>query len=692
VLDGDPAYNNGVCEDEIQRVLTPLDFVFGASCAQGTDCTDCSQESGGVNARALCTSCPTECIERGLRLGQHEYCLEALYTDPAGSCHAECNNWECGHISCDFNDVVTKCTLEHAMQPEYYQARPANSSLPAGSTNGVVKFMGTNESQALVPVEIKLLKFETDSLMLSEDSGELEMQVKLTLQLRWRDSRLRSAPCKEAFSDMLRLQPANTDKERTMKEDYKAHLWFPHAELGDKQLEYPLDPVSNRKRVLSAQFAFVEGAADANCTGACASDMSWERDVASLTMQVSTALAVTRPQFAFYPFDDQVFSIVFRVADADLYECDSILSLLSTLGDKGEGLLPAQSEWLPTRVVAHQGDLNDNGDLSQCTIRLEVQRNSMIFVIKQILTSVLVVYSGLCALFMSAKDHTGDRAALVLVSALILMVNFQTDLGLGRITYLVWWDVFNLGSLAVLIFVLVIIIVEHRLIEHGDALAAVGMNKAVSTTTVVAIYPIVFIWLLMCGSYRSYSHPVPSVFIVVGLLITIVFTYLWYLRHDMKADNRREECVHKLQRCRKSSGTEFYELIEEAFAAFDVDGSGELDLDEARDLLKAMFSESLDPAAFSDIMLEVRRFASASGDISLPSLLDALAAILKKLDIPISLDSPKPAYQKRERSKRTEASISRVHGFAKALVTPRKSWKEDSSPSIPVTIDVSSTS
>ena len=181
---------------------------------------------------------------------------------------------------------------------------------------------------------------------------------------------------------------------------------------------------------------------------------------------------------------------------------------------------------------------------------------------------------------MSAKDHTGDRAALVLVSALILMVNFQTDLGLGRITYLVWWDVFNLGSLAVLIFVLFIIILEHRLIEHGDALAAVGINKAVSTTTVVAVYPIVFVWLLMCGGYRSYSHPVPSTFIVVGLLVTIVLSYLWYLRHDMKADNRREECVHKLQRCFKSLGTGFYELIEEAFTAFDVDGSGELDLDE----------------------------------------------------------------------------------------------------------------
>ena len=104
-----------------------------------------------------------------------------------------------------------------------------------------------------------------------------------------------------------------------------------------------------------------------------------------------------------------------------------------------------------------------------------------------------------------------------------------------------------------------------------------------------------------------------------------------------------------------------------------------------------MFSESLDPAAFSEVMLEVRRFASASGDISLPSLYDALAVIVKKLDIPMSLESPKPAYRKRESSVRNEIRLLKIHSFAKGLVTPRKSWKEDSSPSIPVTV-VSSTS
>ena len=45
---------------------------------------------------------------------------------------------------------------------------------------------------------------------------------------------------------------------------------------------------------------------------------------------------------------------------------------------------------------------------------------------------------------------TGDRVALILASMLILMINFQTDLNLGKLTYLTWWDLLCAASIPAL--------------------------------------------------------------------------------------------------------------------------------------------------------------------------------------------------------------------------------------------------
>lgn len=74
----------------------------------------------------------------------------------------------------------------------------------------------------------------------------------------------------------------------------------------------------------------------------------------------------------------------------------------------------------------------------------------------------MVVYAGLCAPFLDVADHTGDRVALILVSALIVVVSFQTDFGLGKISYLMWFDYFNLMQMGVLALALVETLVEHR--------------------------------------------------------------------------------------------------------------------------------------------------------------------------------------------------------------------------------------
>ena len=51
-----------------------------------------------------------------------------------------------------------------------------------------------------------------------------------------------------------------------------------------------------------------------------------------------------------------------------------------------------------------------------------------------IIPTILIVYVGLLSVFLSADDHTGDRAALLSVSILICMINLERDHGLGKLS------------------------------------------------------------------------------------------------------------------------------------------------------------------------------------------------------------------------------------------------------------------
>lgn len=165
------------------------------------------------------------------------------------------------------------------------------------------------------------------------------------------------------------------------------------------------------------------------------------------------------------------------VREAHIFSCHELLLGLSLTTEEVSNLIG--DEWQALSVeaahpLADEGEVDEGFDLSACRITLNVRRKMEIFVIKQsiahrieglalsaacrslvvpeclprplmvfgsvddgaVLPSIIIVYASLGALFLSGEDHTGDRTAMLLVGALILMVNFQTDLGLGTISYL----------------------------------------------------------------------------------------------------------------------------------------------------------------------------------------------------------------------------------------------------------------
>lgn len=306
-------------------------------------------------------------------------------------------------------------------------------------------------------------------------------------------------------------------------------------------------------------------------------------------------------------------------------------------------MLPHTGEWVPDSITARNPMVGDAADLRECVIELTATRNYAIFVAKQIITSVLVVYGGLCALFLSSDVHTGDRAGLILVAALILMVSFQTDLGLGAVTYLTWWDVFNLASMAVLIFVLVVALIEHNLMRTGQTVNSLALNQAVSVVTVAGIYPFVLLWLLLIGIHRSYTSPSAWAVLIIGEVSCAIVAIVWFRHNIAKASRERREVIRALQQADMNSEA-FPEVVQQAFKAFDADGSGDLDIKELRHLLKAMLG-GVDAKAFSEVMLEIRKFANKDGALSLDAFNDAIAIVRERHPLRRNLKRTSSSYR-----------------------------------------------
>ena len=138
-----------------------------------------------------------------------------------------------------------------------------------------------------------------------------------------------------------------------------------------------------------------------------------------------------------FPFD--VHDIVMRASlpSSDIFNCSSSFFSAHSV------LLPSTDEWAfhgdESVTLSHPTDANTGQPIyDQCELRIKVVRRAFVFMVKQLFISIVVAYGGILSLYMHPAEHTGDRGALVVVSALIIITAMQTDKGLGTLTCLSW--------------------------------------------------------------------------------------------------------------------------------------------------------------------------------------------------------------------------------------------------------------
>ena len=119
-------------------------------------------------------------------------------------------------------------------------------------------------------------------------------------------------------------------------------------------------------------------------------------------------------------FDFQTVTFTVAVTNSDIFTCDDFFTdpknatglfrapAGAPVSASTTMFLPPTGEWALDSVETTRG-----ATAAECHVTIKLTRVSHMFVLKQVLISILVVVSGLSAPFLHVADHTGDRCALM---------------------------------------------------------------------------------------------------------------------------------------------------------------------------------------------------------------------------------------------------------------------------------------
>jgi hypothetical protein len=350
-------------------------------------------------------------------------------TNSAGLCYEECNNRECLHNNgaCSLRARRERCESEQDLIKALLTPTPAYFDEATLTTQGSVG------DGAVAPVAVGL---ELGELSLIQDT--LTGIVSVTswpfhLTLRWQDSRLEASPCALVYSDLLVQSYTNVS---TM-------MWLPSVYMTSRD-EQNNATISNSPGTfeLASNASWIAGDGPTNPF----SGAPYTKCHKCATQTVSGYMSFTLSpgwNFYYYPFDAQNVSFVLHVSGGDMSTtCADLLTPmgLQTAGD-ARRMLPATNEWKLFSNSVNETLLVEPLDrVGKCRVTLRLRRDGLVFSIKQLAVNAMITLCGLCALFLHGKEYTGDRVALILISALICSASFQTDLRLGNLQYLIWYD------------------------------------------------------------------------------------------------------------------------------------------------------------------------------------------------------------------------------------------------------------
>jgi hypothetical protein len=501
----------------------------------------------------------------------------------------------------------------------------------------------------LVDLNLQFAMTAPARLEISEEVNEMKLFQSFYLALQWEDPRINQSPCFQIFKSMLSIsfEEGQDQNSRALKQKNRELFW----------LSPPIPDLTAPGYDFLPSQIDVDFLAQAPWTGGYSPDGAGT-DCVNCIMQSGEVDMDLLQQYEYklYPFDRQTIKITFYLPDTNLYTCQGTQGLalmgLESMShaDAQSALLPATKTWLldgselgadwgkrqleegEVVSLAHPTDADGAPILSACTLSIKIQREFMTYVIKRLITDILVVFMGLfCGLWLHPEEMMGDRLAAILVAMLIVVTSLQSDLGLGKLSYLIWVDYFNVISLIMLSCALFESIGVHSLLRKGLDMEAVFLDKVFRVILPMGVYVCMVVGMLVYGLTGNFEGGM--LIILIGTCVCILVGLL-YVKVDVVVTMKaRKKAIKELQdmigniTLTKGYSKELEAQCSKVFNCYDFDKSGKVSFDELKEILKATFPDQLGPGQESPItLIQKARRALDLGDeeLELPGFVNVV--------------------------------------------------------------------
>jgi hypothetical protein len=270
-----------------------------------------------------------------------------------------------------------------------------------------------SDENQLVDVNFQLSLSSAARLEISEELNEMKLFQELYYVLEWEDPRIAESPCFQILSNnigvsgsmlSISFEEGQDDQTRATKQANREMFWMPSPNPSQTAPGYDFVPEVIEFEYYASKTWY---GYDSECRG-CAVD------IGEVDLDLLQGF-----DYTLYPFDRQVITINFEVEGANLFSCNGTQGLAHmalenmSWAEAQAALLPATntwtldghslgSEWGRRQLeefhavsLTHPTDSNGVPIPSQCTMSIKIRREFVTYVIKRLITDILVVFMGL---------------------------------------------------------------------------------------------------------------------------------------------------------------------------------------------------------------------------------------------------------------------------------------------------------
>jgi hypothetical protein len=590
--------------------------------------------------REFCKDCPPKCLAKAIE-DPANGCLQDMWNNQF--CDPQCNVLECDHNDCTPGQIASKCVDRTIIEGIDLSVPPGVAAALAqhGSHRRMSEVKASNKSATATAVALQL-QFDPAFLMINEDINAMVNTQAFYYELQWEDPRLVGTPCQQVVDSLLSLsrEESVSDKARDDKRLYKKIFWRPSLTVIDA-----LDPAVFEDYI---DITYTPDSIPWRAGTATLPDGSVAKDCKSCMLMKAEVEWEIEYEFLYhsFPFDRQLVTVDIQVEGTNLFTCEGEgLSVLAEMGlddmspeESGKALVNGATVWVidgPYNEAVsayHPLDEAGNKQVDKCRVEIKIVRNPLEFIVKILCITVFVIlFGGFTSLWMHPVDLLGDRIASLMTALLIVVVNMQTDPGLGLVNYLTWNDYFNVAQILLLMLAVGQTLLVHVLLNKKHTVIAALFDRIFRMCLPFGVYifmtPGFFMWAInLYGDGARYGLICGG----GGTFLVLVYGF-FKIGRDLK--NTIKDMVKTVNALHAANADDedYEDLIWDLFSVFDADDSGDINMREARRLMQALYPQ-LQRDQMMLVMQELRNYVDGNNCLERDDFVDAMEGLRNFID------------------------------------------------------------